>query len=419
MLPSILIVDDEPEVLSSLNRVLRRDFIVHSFQSGEQALEFFKLNPTHLVLSDMKMPGMQGEELLTQIHTINPLTKCCILSGYADIEATEKAINNADIAAYISKPWNNQDLIEKLKELTLGLISKQKTNKKIKSLQKNKTITQLSIDSMLNVITGMLDEQEAVNKELLSQKKSVKQLLTLLSMISVSLFHRQEGHEQRVAEQATVLAETLGLSIQQRINLHFSALLYRIGLTGIDSELINKARDSLSYDEVKLFQESVQISAELMATVDLLIPCSEIVLHLYDSNNSSEASLLKETKILRVVSLFDELVSGAITGNKMSPTKAKVLIKDRYKSEIDQTILSHFIELQNKTSEFSIERAHSIKELREGMILAQDLYQNSGTKLLAEGVTLLPNLIERLAVIEENINEELIIYVKGLGEKNE
>lgn len=413
MLPSILIVDDEPEVLKSLTRILKKDFTVYTFESAEKALEFFELNPTHIVLSDMRMPGMQGEEFLSQIHILNPSSKCCILTGHADIEATEKAINDAGISAYFSKPWDNTDLINKLKELTLGLVAKQKTQKKLKSLQKNKSLTELSIDAMLSVITGMLEEQEAKSSEIESKKRQIKQLLTLISSMITPLNDKPIGHENRVSEQGRHLGQILGLPIQQCINIQFAALFYRIGTIGIENRLLNSPRNSLSFDELKLVQGSVNVSAEMLSTVDILRPCSEIVTHLYDFlGKDSEQSPSLETKILKVIILFDDLVAGNITGQKIQPDKAKTLMKEQYHAEIDSKVLHHFIELLNKKNDYIIERAHSVNELRVNMVLSQDLYQANGTKLLVAGAVLNQKIIEKLISIEEHCDECLIIYAK-------
>jgi len=420
MRPSIVIVDDEPEILNSLNRVLKTDFITHPFLSPLEALAFFELNPTHIVLSDMRMPEMGGEIFLEKIKAVNSETKCCILTGYADAEAAEKAINNVGISAYFSKPWNNDELKEKLKEIALDLASSQRVNKKLKALNRNKSLAEIKIDSMVNVIEGMLDDQDFTYQALKNKDNSIRQLITLVSTLSLSLRNEHTGHEFRVAEQARKLANVMGLSNQQAVEIYIAALLYRIGSYSINTSLLSKAKGSYTAEEQKTFHQSIQIAAKLMEIVDILKPSALIVRHLYENieGNGYPDNLTKNdipigSRILRVVILFDEYVSGKITGQRIVPAKAKVVMSESYRSIIDSNVLHHFIELHNDHALFSIERAFSLNELRAGMVLAQDLLNEVGSKLLTEKTILTDEIICRIKVVETNTAESLIVYITG------
>ncbi len=418
MRPSILIVDDEPEVLNSLERVLKNDFIIHTFNSAIEALSFFSLNPTHLVISDMRMPEMAGEDFLAEIRKLNQFTKCCVLTGYADLDEAEKAINEASAVAYFSKPWNNQELKAKLKELTIGLVAIQKQHRKIKHLNKSKNIAQLNMETMGNVIMEIISEQEQRHKVLESKELAVRQLLTLLSTLSATFLNDQQGHEHRVAEQAKQLAKIMGLNEKQSVDIYISALLYRIGLLGIDKGLLVKPRSLYTYDEMRLFQNSFKLSAQYMEIVDILKPSAHIVKYLYEQveDHKKQTKPHQETtplgsKILRVVILFDEIVSGLTTGNKVIPDRAMVTIKKYCQSHIDSKVLYHFIEMMNN-KEYSFERACSLCELREGMVLAHDVINEGNIKLLVEGAVLTNENINRMKVIEENSSRTIIVYVK-------
>ena len=273
---------------------------------------------------------------------------------------------------------------------------------------------------MVNVIEGMLDDQDFTYQALKNKDNSIRQLITLVSTLSLSLRSDQTGHEFRVAEQARKLADLFGLSNQQGVEIYIAALLYRIGSYSINTSLLSKAKGSYTAEEQKTFHQSIQIAAKLMEIVDILKPSALIVRHLYENieGNGYPDNLTKNdipigSRILRVVILFDEYVSGKITGQRIIPAKAKVVMSESYRSIIDSNVLHHFIELHNDHALFSIERAFSLNELRAGMVLAQDLLNDVGSKLLTEKTILTDEIICRIKVVETNTAESLIVYIKG------
>src|SRR5690349_6007563 len=110
--PKILLVDDEESILNSLRRLLRgQPYEVLLATSGAQALEVMALQPVDLVMSDARMPNMDGATLLAHIRQGYPATTRIMLTGYADPSAIIKAINEGQIHHYISKPWNDDEML--------------------------------------------------------------------------------------------------------------------------------------------------------------------------------------------------------------------------------------------------------------------------------------------------------------------
>jgi two-component system probable response regulator PhcQ len=117
----ILIVDDEDSILNSLKRLLRlapcaygnKSFVleVDAFNSPERALEAAKHEEYDLFMSDYRMPGMDGIEFLMAAKAIQPDAARLILSGYADLNALVRAVNEVGIERFIGKPWNDYDLM--------------------------------------------------------------------------------------------------------------------------------------------------------------------------------------------------------------------------------------------------------------------------------------------------------------------
>ncbi len=108
---TILIVDDEEMILKSIFRVLRNDnYQILTAQSGEEGLAVLKQYDVHLVISDQKMPGMNGLDFLKRVKTDYPQILTIMLTGQAELEIAMDAINKAGVYKFILKPWNDDDL---------------------------------------------------------------------------------------------------------------------------------------------------------------------------------------------------------------------------------------------------------------------------------------------------------------------
>lgn len=111
MKSSILLVDDEANVLSALTRSLFEEpYDVECANSGEQALTMIRQKTYKLVISDERMIGMQGSELLAILKERYPHTLRILLTGHATLEAALKAVNQGEIYRFFTKPWNDTEL---------------------------------------------------------------------------------------------------------------------------------------------------------------------------------------------------------------------------------------------------------------------------------------------------------------------
>lgn len=125
MVTRILLVDDEPSVGKAIARLLRHGLAqgaapapqLEIFTDGHEALRRASTETFALVISDYRMPLLNGVELLTRMRTLQPLCLRVILSGYTDLNGLVKAINEAQIARFIAKPWNDHELISTVQQL--------------------------------------------------------------------------------------------------------------------------------------------------------------------------------------------------------------------------------------------------------------------------------------------------------------
>jgi signal transduction histidine kinase len=109
--PTLLVVDDEPEVLSSLRGLLRLDYRIITCGDGGSALEVLRsAEEVHAIMSDQRMPGMSGVELLRQAKVVRPEATRLLCTAYADIRAVIDAINQGHVFRYLAKPWDPDEL---------------------------------------------------------------------------------------------------------------------------------------------------------------------------------------------------------------------------------------------------------------------------------------------------------------------
>jgi len=109
---TVLCVDDEPNILSSLRRLFRpAGYRVLLAESGALGLAVLEKEQVDLVISDMRMPEMNGAQFLGQVRSRWPDTMRLLLTGYSDIQSIQDAINCGEIYRYITKPWDDNDIV--------------------------------------------------------------------------------------------------------------------------------------------------------------------------------------------------------------------------------------------------------------------------------------------------------------------
>lgn len=107
---SVLCVDDEPGILRSLKWLLQKEFDVMTAPSGQQGLALVQCNDFDVVISDQRMPGMTGSEFLREVRKTSPRALRILLTGYSDLQAILRSVNEGEVFRFISKPWNIADL---------------------------------------------------------------------------------------------------------------------------------------------------------------------------------------------------------------------------------------------------------------------------------------------------------------------
>ena len=113
---TLLVVDDEPDVVKSVQDLLRFDYKVLGATRATDALKLLREQPVHVVLSDQRMPEMTGVEFLKTLRENFPDTVRLLFTAYADLDAVTDAINQGNVYRYIAKPWEPHELKAVLKQ---------------------------------------------------------------------------------------------------------------------------------------------------------------------------------------------------------------------------------------------------------------------------------------------------------------
>lgn len=156
----ILIVDDEAANLRALERVFRKDQIVLTAQSGTEALATLEQHDVALLISDQRMPGMTGIELLKKTVDLRPHMVRMLLTGYTDVSTLIDAINCGHVYRYITKPWNNDDL----RLIVSRALEHFEVNKARHNLEMINQRLRARLDE-ISQLASSLDEQLAHNRE--------------------------------------------------------------------------------------------------------------------------------------------------------------------------------------------------------------------------------------------------------------
>jgi len=148
---TLLLVDDVADVLDSLNRIFRDDYLVLTANSGKEAIELLKAHRIDLIISDQRMPDITGDAVLKFAMESQPEAIRILLTGYSDLESLVRCINEAGIYKYITKPWEPENLLLLVKFALEGL----------------------ALHRQLDLATGIIRRNHYFPKQMLDQLKEV------------------------------------------------------------------------------------------------------------------------------------------------------------------------------------------------------------------------------------------------------
>jgi two-component system sensor histidine kinase/response regulator len=282
---TLLVVDDEKDIIDSLERQFRKQYKILKATSGIDALRILNKENVHLILSDQRMPEMTGVQLFERAQKLQPDAIRILLTGYTDVESVIAAINNGQIYRYITKPWDPVDLdvIVKRALETYDLKSELKEkNKKLElALEELKTLDQAKSHFMILIghelktplttissFTDLLKEENLKEdlKKYVSRISQGTQRLEEIVFDVLDLLGAETGQtklnktKQNLSETINSAVSELGAlakkrSIELKINLKAKEACF-------DGAVIKKALKKIVHNAVKFANEgsAVQIS---------------------------------------------------------------------------------------------------------------------------------------------------------------
>ncbi len=342
----ILLVDDEKNILEAYKRNLINDFDVWTADSGALALEILeKEKPFQVIVSDFKMPRMNGVQLLERAKIISPETVQIMITGQADIEAVIELINKGKIFRFLTKPCSTEDLFSNIKDAV----------------------------RQYELITA---EKELLGKTLGGSIKVLTDLLALAKPLAFNKTQRIRNLSRNIYSE---------LEIDHKWQIEIAATLSQIGCVTLPDDILKKVYKGLvlSEDENFMFSNHPVVASEMIKNIPRMEKIAEIIRYQeknYDgtgfpADDIREDKIPVGARILKVALDFDKAVSGG-----EDPVKVLLDMKKRtgcYDPEILAIAERKFLQSGNTSRRF-VARELLVEELQEGMYLAEDLVSASG-----------------------------------------
>lgn len=415
---TVLCVDDEPNILSSLRRLFRPcGYRVLVADGGAQGLEFLRSEPVDLVISDMRMPHMDGAQFLKAVREGWPEVVRILLTGYADISSTIEAVNQGQIYRYVSKPWTDEDMMLTVRQaLETRALQREKDRLEALTREQNETLRQLNESLEAKVQERTADLQRAHEKLKQSFLTAVKIFSTLMEMRHPVL----AGHSRRVAVLARSMAIHMGMNDLNVQNVFIAGMLHDIGKIGFPDGLLTRAVRTMSSEELVTYRKHPIDGATALMALDELASVTKLVRHhheRFDGQGFPDGlqghDIPLGARLLAVANDYDSLQIGTFSALHFKPEEARqTLEKDRGKRYDPQALDALMAVTTAPPKPPMRERRLKLSELQPGMVLSREFTRTGGALLLGVDQVLSEKLIERMQAYERSEGMELSVYVK-------
>lgn len=294
----ILIVDDEEVICNILERRLTKEgYLCATAHNGKEALSRFYKDSFSLIISDIKMPEMNGIELLQKVKAIDPKMKMIVVTAYPEIDL---AVNAMRLGAY--------DFIIKPADLDLIVMS-------VKKALESKRL-EAEIEAYHNRLEELVEERTAkLQQAYRFLKKSHLDSVKVLAEAIDAKDPYTRGHSDRVKRMSLAIARQMGFSEERLENLEYGALLHDIGKIGIKDEILQK-QGKLSQGEYEYIQEHPLIGVKIVEGVEFFkdkIPMIRYHHEFYDGSGYPDGlkgeAIPLEARIISLPDAFDAMTS--------------------------------------------------------------------------------------------------------------
>ena len=422
-LPHILCVDDEAAILMSLKRLFRgSDYKVTTAKSAQEGLEHMaKGDSFDLIISDMRMPEMDGAEFLAAAAQFSPDSLCILLTGYADQGATVRAVNSGQIYHYINKPWDNEELRSVVETaLRTKCIN---DDKKRRAQQMEKVAVSLkhqTIDLKTQVAQANQDLEQTVSfLDLAREELQENYLTTIKSFASLVNLRVGQSHQvtQAIVNHAVKIGGELGLEDSHISDIEHAALLCQLGKIGFSDELLATPLHEMTNEQKKEYCQYPIIGEQTLMPMNAMAGVAKIIRHHSESFDGSgkpeglaNSNIPLASRILRVAVDFNVLVVNDFLTNEDAKDYILMYAEHFYDPDIVRVYLELLGDSKLVTDEFN-DITVATHELKPGMVISRDLFNRQGMLILAKNAEINLSIIDKLTAFESIRGEILVIKV--------
>ncbi|MDD2542533.1 MAG: response regulator [Desulfuromonadaceae bacterium] len=410
---TVLFVDDEENILKALQRLTMDEAVdTEIANSGEAALQkLVTMKNVALIVSDQRMPDMNGAEFLQKSQKLAPDAIRMLLTGYSDISAAADAINKGGASRYLNKPWNDDDLLQTLR----GALETWKLSHENKRLQaiihaQNEELRQWNDNLKNRVIqqtTAIRKKADDLNEALLHLKQNYHGMISAFSSLVEMRGHRIQQHAHNVAELASNAAREYGLMPEEVEIIRIAALLHDIGEIGIPEKMLAIDPENMTPDDFQLYsQHPVRAQMAIDSIIDLR-PAGLLIRHHHENiNGSGFPDRLAGEQIpigARILAYADQL-DRTVSSYGITAEQALVRVELGLGIKLDPALQRVFRKISSYAyfvmpeidPDATVELELRPDELRKGMLLTRDISSGTGLLLLNKGVVLDTGKIEAI-----------------------
>lgn len=424
---SVLFVDDEAHILSAIRRLIRPlNINAHFANSGAEGLSLLEQHPVDLIVSDMRMPEMDGATFLAKVQERWPETIKMLLTGYADMSSTVKALNDGGIYRYISKPWDDEELKAIILEgLRLKRLEREKAeltalthrqNAELQDLNRNLEQKVESRTEEIRQTSAMLD---LAYQEL---KTGYTAFVRVFSGFINSRAILRKAESNKVADLARAMAISLKLKEEHVEAVYHAALLHQIGKAGFSDQILELPEEALQGEKRDLFEQYPLLGEATLSAINGFERTAILLrnhMEAFDGSGFpdrlSGANIRSGARIIRVARDFIGLQTGLVTNTKLLASEALSLIRGKTEQLYDPiAVKSLALHWKNYdlSAQYVDEQPVNSHSLRPGMVLARSIFNGRGLMLISEGNILTSTVIEKILNMEKLEESHYQIYVQ-------
>lgn len=426
---TLLLVDDEENVINSLRRVLRsQPYRVLSANSGPAALAILEAEEVDVIISDSRMPGMDGPALLAQVQDRWPAVMRILLTGYSDLKATIKAINSGNIYRYISKPWDDVELALAIEQaLAYRRLEQERDHLRTITQEQNVALQHANATLETRVAERTLELDHTAQLLQRANEELHRSYVTATEVFSSLLNQRFPPNRQTNQKVMTVVR---GFCKSQNLppalidDIAIAAALYNIGKLTWDDTLITTPVEKLDKQQRDRYCDYPNVGESVLMALEPAQEAARFIRHHQERwdgagfpDGLSRHDIPLGSRILKLAVDFVEMQMGMILHRKLTPEEV-VQVMPKYAGRLyDPELCARFVELavvlegESDYAEGKVLVVNTVG-LEPGMVIMRDLHSSRGTLLLKAGTVLTEKLVDKLQVFEHNEGTTLTLHVR-------